>query len=275
MESIPIIHGRKLEERLPEHREMLKYESGSADQDVENVPGPHSEPWLNALAAFEPASPPALERALMNPATGPAVRGKVIDLGAGSCWATARISKVQEVEDIVALDMSARFLTTVGDRIITQLSGNRKKIRFAVSSFNDIPMDSDYFDCAFLIAAIHHSVTPLRTLSEVLRVLKPNGSLLVIEAPSPVIGIRKARENAYQISVESGATELAYTRGEFEYMLRHAGFKDVNFYAVDDLTRNPVKLAIRKVLRAAGWEDVLLSVTYVIHAKKSERATSI
>jgi ubiquinone/menaquinone biosynthesis C-methylase UbiE len=268
MECIPIIRGRHLEERFPEHREMLKYDSGTADRDAEKVSGPSGEPWLNVLAAFEPASPPALERALNNPATRPAVRGKVIDLGAGTCWATARISKVQEVEEVVALDMSERFLTTVGDRVITQLSGNRKKIRFAVSSFNDIPLDSDYFDCAFLIAAIHHSVTPLRTLTEALRVLKPNGSLVVIEAPSPVIGVRKAREVAYQTTIESGATELAYTRGELEYMIRHAGFKDINFHAVDDLTRNPLKLAIRKVLRATGLEDALLSVTYVIHAKK-------
>jgi SAM-dependent methyltransferase len=149
----------------------------------------------------------------------------VIDLAAGTCWATARISKVPEVNEVVALDMSERFLTTVADRIITELAGNREKIRFAVSSFNDIPLESDYFDCAFMIAAIHHSVTPLRTLTEVLRVLKPNGSLLVIEAPSSVIGIRKARQKGHQITTESGATEIAYTRGELEYMLVHSFFK--------------------------------------------------
>jgi ubiquinone/menaquinone biosynthesis C-methylase UbiE len=247
---------------------MSKYESGSADQDAEKVSGPHGEPWLNVLAAYEPASPPALERALTNPATRPAVRGKVIDLGAGTCWATARISKVPEVEEVVALDMSERFLTTVGDRIISQLSGIREKIRFAVSSFNDIPMDSGYFDCALLIAAIHHSVTPLRTLTEVLRVLKPNGSVFVIELPSSVIGIRKARQSQYQKTIESGATELAYTREELKYMLTHTGFKDITFHAVDDLTRNPVKLAIRKILRTVGCEHLLLPVTYVIHARK-------
>ena len=253
---------------------MLNYETGSADHDVAKLSGPHSEPWLNALATFEPGSPPALERILTNPSTRPAVRGKVIDLAAGTCWATARISKIQDVNEVVALDMSERFLTTVADRIITQLAGKRDKIRFAVSSFNDIPLESDYFDCAFMIAAIHHSVTPLRTLTEVLRVLKPNGSLLVIEAPSSVIGIRKARQKGHQITTESGATEIAYTRGELEYMLVHAGFKDINFHAVDDLTRNPIKLAIRKMLRAAGWEDLLLAVTYFIHAKKSGSATS-
>jgi ubiquinone/menaquinone biosynthesis C-methylase UbiE len=270
--QIPIIYGGQVEEHLPEHREMLKYESGSADQDAGQVSGPNSEPWLNVLAACEPASPPALEHSLTNAATRLAVRGKVIDLGAGTCWATARISQVAEVEEVVALDMSERFLTTVGNRIITRLNGNRKKIRFAVSSFNEVPLDSEYFDCAFLIAAIHHSVTPLRTLAEVLRVLKPDGSLLVVEAPSSVIGIRKARSLKYELTVASSATELAYTREELEYMLRHAGFKEIKFYAVDDLTRNPVKLAIRKMLRALGLEHIFLTVTYIIHARKSAGA---
>lgn len=78
-----------------------------------------------------------------------------------------------------------------------------------------------------------------------------------------------------QTTIESGATELAYTRGELEYMIRHAGFKEIDFHAVDDLTRNPVKLTIRRMLRASGWEDALLSVTYVIHARKSERAATL
>lgn len=118
-----------------------------------------------------------------------------------------------------------------GDRIITRLNGNRKKIRFAISSFNDVPLEPDYFDCAFLIAAIHHSVTPLRegvhsvlaileiarhavpirfdrTLTEVLRVLKPNGSLLVIEATFSVVGIRKARDSKHQLTIESGGTRI-------------------------------------------------------------------
>jgi hypothetical protein len=59
---------------------MTKYESGAADQDTAKVPGSHSEPWLNIVSAYEPATQPALEVALASPAISAALRGKVIDL---------------------------------------------------------------------------------------------------------------------------------------------------------------------------------------------------
>jgi ubiquinone/menaquinone biosynthesis C-methylase UbiE len=265
---IPIVRGRSFDQHLPEYREMMKYESGSADQDAAKVPGPHSEPWLNVVSAYEPASQPALEHALINPVTRAALRGKVIDLASGTCWATARLSQISAVEEVVALDTSERFLTTVGNRVITALSGDKRKIRFAISSFNDVPFEPGYFDCAVMIAAIHHSVTPLRTLGEILRLLKPNGSLVIIEQPFALISIQKGRAIQYQRTVEFGATELAYTRGELEYLLQHAGFADVTCHAVDALTKNRLKLVVRKLLRAVDLERVFLGVTYVIHAKK-------
>lgn len=108
MKTIPIVYGPRPPKHSPEYREMLKYESGSAEQDARKVSGSHKEPWLNVLAAYEPASPPALELALTSSATRHAVRGKVIDLGAGACWATARISKVPEVEEVVGLEYLLR-----------------------------------------------------------------------------------------------------------------------------------------------------------------------
>ena len=106
---------------------MMKYDSGSAEADAEKIPGPSDEPWLNVLATCEPVSPPALEQAIGDPATRSAVRGKIIDVGAGTCWATARLSKLPEVTEVVALDLSEQFLTTVGGRIISKLSGQKRK----------------------------------------------------------------------------------------------------------------------------------------------------
>lgn len=119
-----------------------------------------------------------------------------------------------------------------------------------------------------MIAAIYHSVTPLRTLAEASRLLKPNGSLIIVEQPFSVVGIQRGRELQYQNTLESGATELAYTRGELEYMLRHSGFKDITFHAVDSLTKNTLKRLVRKALRLIEVEHLFLPVTYLIHAKK-------
>src|SRR5262245_59881680 len=104
MQPIPVILGQPPEPHLPEYGEMLRYESGSADEQVRKLPGPHQEPWLNAVDLWEPCSPFALTSILENPALASAVRGRVLDVAAGSCWATARLSQVAGVEEVVALD---------------------------------------------------------------------------------------------------------------------------------------------------------------------------
>src|SRR5262245_61841754 len=143
--NIPVIRGAGLKERSPEAIESEKYESGSADEDARAVPGRHEEPWLNVLEQFEPGSPPALEHVIAHPKLGPRVRGKVIDFGAGTCWVTARLSRLASVDEVVALDLSERFMTTVGARIIEQTGADASKIRFAVSSFNETPFGNDSF----------------------------------------------------------------------------------------------------------------------------------
>lgn len=265
--DIPVIARSPVAEHEPEYREMSKYQSGAADQDAAQVKGAHAEPWLNVLDASEPASPQALEFALSHPSVAPLVHGRVIDLGAGTCWTTARLSQVDAIGEVVALDMSERFLTEVGSRIIRARGGDTGKIRFAVGSFNDIPLPSASFDCAFLVAAIHHSLSPLKALMEARRVLKPGGALMVVETPSSVVGIASRRRAAIDISRSSGATELCYTTGEIDYMLRHAGFEEVSYFAVDGLTRGGLRHALRLGLRALGLEDLLKPPIYLIVAR--------
>ena len=264
---IPVIAREVLSEAEPEYRELEKYESGAADEDARRIPGPHDEPWLNVLDQCEPASPPAVEFALAHPAIRRLVRGHAIDLGAGTCWLTARLSTMPEIEEVVALDMSERFLTEVGSRVIQQRGGRSEKVRFAVGSFNRIPFPAASFDCAFLVAAIHHSLSPLKTLLEARRVLGTRGALVLVESPSSVLDVRKNRQLAIDISRSSGATEICYTAGELDYILRHAGFERVSFYPVDVLTRGVMRRTLRRLIRAMGLENLVKPPVYVIVAQ--------
>jgi len=268
MTPIPVIIGQPPEQHLPEYREMLKYESGSANELVKGLPGRHSEPWLNALDFWEPASPLALTKTLQDPATAPAVRGRVLDVAAGCCWATARLSRVESVQEVVALDLSREFLTSVGDRIIDRLSGDRTKIRFAVSSFNTIPFEDEYFDCAFFIATLHHCESPIRTLKEIGRVVKTGGTLFLVEQSIPPLKIREARERALRLSRDSGFTELVYSRTEMQYWLRHAGFDRVTFHALEMSSSSQLKSWVRTGIRRLNLEHLLLPTLYVVEAKK-------
>ncbi len=264
---IPVIAREPLSVGEPEYRELEKYEFGSADEDARKIRGPHEEPWLNVLDQCEPASPPAIEFALAHPAIRPLVKGHVIDLGAGTCWLTARLSTLFDVDGVVALDMSERFLTEVGSRVIDKRGGRPDKVRFAVGSFNRIPLPAESFDCAFLVAAIHHSLSPVKTLIDARRVLRTGGALILVESPSSVVRIRDNRRRAIEISRYSGATEICYTAGELEYLLRHAGFERISFYPVDVLTRGVLRRGLRRLLRAARLENLFKPPVYVIVAR--------
>jgi len=86
MPAIRVIARRLVSEAGPEHREMSKYESGEAEAEARAVPGRHDEPWLNVLDEREFGSPPAIEMAIARPEISRHVRGRAIDLGAGTCW---------------------------------------------------------------------------------------------------------------------------------------------------------------------------------------------
>jgi len=269
VKPIPVVLGTPPERNLPEYNVMMKFESGEADALVANLPGPHQEPWLNARDMWEPASPAAVEMTLHDPAMASAVFGRVIDVAAGACWATARLSQLDAVQEVVALDMSKAFLTSVGDRIINMLKGDRNKIRFAVSSFNSIPFEDGYFDCGYFIATLHHCESPIRTLKEICRVIRPGGTLFIVEELTAITRMRGARDEAIRLSRLNKFTELAYTRAEMRYWVRHSGFDHVTFHAIDTLCGNKLKRIIRRGMRILDIENVFLPTLYILQAKKA------
>ena len=116
------------------------------------------------------------------------------------------------VEEIFALDLSKKFLTTTGLRVFNHFGGDESKLRFLVSDFNDIPLESQSVDCVLLFACLHHSLAPIKTLQEAYRLLKPGGNIVVLEQPHATLRIRQARKNFLALSEQ--VTEIAYTRGE-------------------------------------------------------------
>ena len=248
---------------------MMVYEAGEAEACAQGVVGPHQEPWLNVLDTYEPSSPAAIDLVLQHPEIRPLVFGHVIDLGAGTCWATARFSTVHAIERVVALDMSERFLTEVGSRVLHQVGGDESKVAFAVGSYNDVPLPSASFNTAFLIAAIHHSLSPIKTLLEARRLLRPDGTLVLVEQPAPLLGVNGVRRRFIGLSRSTSTTELCYTFGELRYLLQHAGFDSLKFYPVDALTRGRGRRVLRKGLRALGIEALVRPPTYVIVARRN------
>lgn len=266
-QQVRLTIGRLPRPEDPEFREMQNYESGRAEAAASTIPGPHQEPWLNVLSFHEPGARPSLEKALANERIRQRMTGKVVDLGAGTCWATAELSKLDSVDEVVAVDLSPNFFQQVGTRMIRALDGNVDKIRFVAGTYEEVPEPDGTFDVALLIASIHHAIAPLRVLLEARRLLRPGGLLLMIENPCSTIAIEKQRRRGLELSRSTEATEIVYTRGELDYLLRHAGFVEIEWRPVSGFSSNPLKRWLRRAFRAANVEHYILSVAYIVTAR--------
>ena len=50
--AISIIEGDPIDPTDPEYVEMMRFESGLADQTAQAIAGPHDEPWLNYFGLY-------------------------------------------------------------------------------------------------------------------------------------------------------------------------------------------------------------------------------
>lgn len=253
--DIPIIRGRRPVVHEKEYREWSKYESGSADIDAAQVPGPFPEPWLNVVRAFEPASMPAFDRLLSSADLRRRIRGTVLDIGAGSCWLTAKVSLLPDVDRVFSVDLSEGFLCGAGLRVLRHLGAEMSKVTFVASDFNELPLESGLADCAFLFATLHHSLAPIRTLREVGRCVRTGGVMFILENPASVRKIRQARRTALGLSAD--VTEIAYTLGELEYLIDVAAIGKASRFTYDILS-SAKKMPLRRLVRRFGLENVLL-----------------
>jgi len=255
--TIPVIRGRLPNTWEREYREFQHYDAGQAEADAKVVGGDSAEPWIEVIRAYEPSAFPAVERLLADERLRAKIRGTVIDVGAGTCFLSAHLSRLPAVQRVYAVDLSEKFLASTGARILEHFGAAIEKMTFVASDFNDIPLPAASVDAAFIFAAIHHSLAPIKTLQEVARVLKPGGTVFILENPKSVIGIRKARLASLALSSE--ATEIAYTRGELEYVIANANIGRCEVLRWDLLSRPGPRRWIRTIVRVLGLEDVLLN----------------
>lgn len=255
--TIPVIRGRMPNTWEREYREFQHYDTGQAESEAKAIGGTAAEPWVEVIRTHEPSAFPAVERLLADARLRAKIRGSVIDVGAGTCFLSAKVSQLPAVEKVFAVDLSEKFLMSTGTRILEHFGAAMEKMTFVATDFNEIPLPAESVDTAFIFAAIHHSLSPIKTLQEVARVLKPGGTIFILENPKSVIGIRKARLASLALSSE--ATEIVYTRGELEYVIANANIGRCDALRWDVLSRPGLRRWVRTIVRALGLEDVLIN----------------
>jgi SAM-dependent methyltransferase/uncharacterized protein YbaR (Trm112 family) len=106
---------------------------------------------------------------------------RILDLGAGNCWMSYQLSLLGHLP--VAVDLSTSEFDGLGAaRHYRAVSG----ITFPCfqAEMDRLPFAVSQFDAAIFNASFHYARDYEATLSETLRVLRPGGSILIMDSPT-------------------------------------------------------------------------------------------
>jgi ubiquinone/menaquinone biosynthesis C-methylase UbiE len=115
------------------------------------------------------------------------LKGVGVDIAAGVCWTTALLSRIEGVDTLYALDISRHRLEKIAPRVFDLFGAKQEKIVRVLGSFYDIRLPDASVDFCFMSQAFHHADNPDLLLSEVRRILKSRGLILMI-GEQPVKG---------------------------------------------------------------------------------------
>lgn len=113
-------------------------------------------------------------------------RGIGVDLAAGVCWTTALLSRIEALERIYAVDISKHRILKIASNVFKLFKADTNKITRVIGSFYDIKLPDNSVDFCFMGQAFHHADSPARLLSEIHRILKPEG-FIVIMGERPIL----------------------------------------------------------------------------------------
>lgn len=168
---------------------------------------------------------------------------RVVDAGAGNCWMSYRLA--EEGHRVLATDLRLSESDGLGAHA---WYGESAPFTPAQAAFESIPMVDALVDLVIFAGSIHYATDYERVLREALRVLRPDGRIVVMESPV----YRKAG------SGEQMAREL-HARLRREHGIGADALQHENYLTLDRLHRLGAQLNVqwRIIKPFYGWRWAL------------------
>lgn len=142
----------------------------------------------------------------------------ILDAAGGTGLLTEQISKFLGKDGkIVLLDASEEMLRIAENRL-----GNLENVHLYIGDVHNLPFKQESFSKILSVSAFHYFENPQRALNEFYRVLKPEGSLVIVDWCKDAMYFKLfdmffRRINRSYIK--------SYTLQEFQNMISYAGFR--------------------------------------------------
>jgi len=162
----------------------------------------------------------------------------IVDVGAGCCWAAQRLAERGHM--VAALDINLDpqdGLTAVGDDRDPGIERIEADMEF-------LPLSAACADVVLLNGALHYARCPQNVVAEARRILKPSGSLVILDSP------------LYRRSAD-GEAMVKKKRKDFLGRYGYAPCRDAaaGYFTVSELTRLLERSGFE--VRLVGWPSRL------------------
>lgn len=179
--------------------------------------------WLKLLQEELPKLVPFLQKKC-----GVQFQGRILEIGSGSAWFSAELSKLPRVVEIMATDFSPRVLKEHAPKVFAILKAKTAKITRMPADFHQLTFHDNHFDFVVCSGVLHDATNIVQVLREAKRVLKPGGSIVAIREPVwPLVKI-KSRTKALEQLLSKGINERFYTLSDYQEFFRQASIPMVS-----------------------------------------------
>ncbi len=102
----------------------------------------------------------------------------ILEAGCGVGAQTKTVAPKNKKSSFVAIDISLESVNQAS-KLVNSIGVNN--VKFQKANIFDLPFEDEYFDHIFVCFVLEHLPNPVEALSKLKRVLKPNGTIMLIE----------------------------------------------------------------------------------------------
>lgn len=161
----------------------------------------------------------------------------VADLGAGEGTLSQLLA--QRAKKVIAIDTSEKMVE-FGTKLAKE--HDLPNLEYRLGDISAPPIDDQTVDLAIFSQALHHAEQPSKALSEAFRILKPGGTLIVLDLLQH--NFEQAKELYYDI-------HLGFSEVELYTMINDAGFNTTDVVIADKELEPPHFQTLLAVARKA------------------------